>query len=272
MGTLKEEFFRLLTEQGVYSSIKCTTAIEGYKMFKTYPHTLDMFCPNCKTDKTLVFSTRIYNTALGTFAVNGGNGYEERIQGVAYSCPTCQNSFAFLFFIADDEIIKIGQYPSLYNISRDEFKKYQKNTLIGKEEFDEFHKAEICASESYYIAAYTYMRRIYETMLISVFEQNKSEIGMERAEFNKLHSDQKVKKLKSYLGIEDEIYNPLYKLLSEGIHLLSEEECAESYQLLKAILLDILEAQKTKTEKTKKRKEILELYSQHKNNSQEENN
>lgn len=264
MDSLKDKFFELLAKKGVYSSMECTSALEGYKMIGTNPYTLDMFCPNCKAEKTLVYRSRFVNTALGVLPSNGTN--KDRLQCLSYSCPTCDKYFAFFFFIDDDRIVKIGQYPSLYSISRDELKKYQKNDLIGKEEFGEFYKAEICASESYYIASYTYMRRIYETMLISVFEQNKDEIGIERLEFNKLHSDEKVKKLKPYLGIDDEVYNPLYNLLSEGIHALSEEECAESYQLLKAILLDILATQKEKTEKENKRKEIVNLYSKRKNN------
>ena len=102
-------------------------------------------------------------------------------------------------------------------------------------------------------------------MLLNVFNQNIEEIGITEEEYRKLRSDQKMEKIKPFLAIDEEIYKPLYSLLSAGIHSLTEDECCQEYSLLKSILLDILEEQKAKKEKEKKRREIQELYSK-KNN------
>ena len=108
------------------------------------------------------------------------------------------------------------------------------------------------------------MRRVYESLLINIFTQNKEEIGISEEDFRKLRSDEKIAKIKPYLAIDDEIYKPLYALLSAGIHSLTEEECREDYALLKSILLDIIAEQKARKEKEDKRKSIIELYSKRK--------
>ena len=99
---------------------------------------------------------------------------------------------------------------------------------------------------------------------MSVFTHNQNEIGSSEEDFRKLHSDEKLKTIKDYLAIDDEIYLPLYGLLSAGIHAMSEEQCCEDYTVLKPILLDILAEQKAKKEKLAKRKELKELYAKRK--------
>ena len=136
--------------------------------------------------------------------------------------------------------------------------------MIDKESFSQLYKAEECASIGFYIAAYTYMRRVYESLLSSVFSQNIDKIGISEADFKKLRSDEKLNKIKDYLAIDDEIYLPLYKLLSAGIHTMSEEQCCEDYEVLKPILIDILAEQKAKKEKESNRAELKSLFSKRK--------
>ena len=226
--------------------------------------TLDLFCPYCKDNKTFVYDSSNYIEGLGKY---NHNGYiYSSIRSLVYQCPTCKKYLFYLFYYnySENEIIKLAQYPSLYDVSRDNLKKYRKNDLINKESFSQLYKAEECASSGFYIAAYTYMRRVYESLLSSVFSQNIDKIGISEADFKKLRSDEKLNKIKDYLAIDDEIYLPLYKLLSAGIHTLSEEQCCEDYEVLKTILIDILAEQKAKKEKEAKRANIKALYSKRK--------
>lgn len=108
------------------------------------------------------------------------------------------------------------------------------------------------------------MRRVYETMLMSVFTNNQESIGISEEDFRRLHSDKKLEAIKDYLAIDDEIYLPLYGLLSAGIHAMTEEQCCEDYVVLKPILLEILAEQKAKQEKADKRKELKELFAKRK--------
>lgn len=83
--------------------------------------------------------------------------------------------------------------------------------------------------------------------------------------------DEKIKTIKPYLPIDDDIYKPLFELLSEGIHGLTEEECAENYGLLKNVLLDILAEFKAKKEKEAKRNEIKQLLAKKKGSNNDTN-
>lgn len=264
---IKEQLYDLLLNQGVYGKINSVdfktfdAVVDGKTM-----HSLDLYCPTCKADKTFVFNIIRSSDALGTsqIAVQGGWTYRANIRDLTYVCPTCKKTVYFMLYYDGENIIKLAQYPTLFDVSRDQLKKYQKNQLIDKDSFKEIYKAEICASSGYYVAAYTYMRRVYETMLLSVFDQNKEEIGLTEDNFRKLHSDKKLEAIKDYLAIDDEIYLPLYGLLSAGIHAMTEEQCCEDYNVLKPILLDILAEQKAKKEKESKRKELKELFAKRK--------
>ena len=257
------ELVALLVKKGTYEKVSEINS----EIFETFISrygfpTLDLFCPNCKENKTFVQTGWNHIEGLGSY--QKGSQRLQNIRSLYYHCPTCGQSIFFLFYFDGSSIIKLAQYPSLYDVSRDELKKYQKNKLIDKDSFREIYKAETCASSGYYVAAYTYMRRVYETMLMSVFTDNQEAIGLSEDEFRKLHSDKKLEAIKDYLAIDDEIYLPLYGLLSAGIHAMSEEQCCEDYVVLKPILLEILAEQKAKQEKADKRKELKELFAKRK--------
>ena len=262
--------------QGVYGKLKginfkdfldLTSSIYALK-------TIDLYCPNCKENKTFIFKNYEDIDGLGRIGylsessishTHMATTYTSATRFINYECPTCMQKLTYGFYHnGNDLVIKVCQYPSLYDVSKDELKKYQKNDLIDKDSFSQLYKAETCASSGYFVAAYTYMRRVYETMLMSVFEQNQEDIGITEEEFRRLHSDKKLEAIKDYLAIDDEIYLPLYGLLSAGIHAMTEEQCCEDYTVLKPILLEILAEQKAKKVKAAKRKELKELFAKRK--------
>lgn len=255
--------YKLLVNQGIYGSVQDVSPNEFLKFISSNGFsTLDLYCPNCKENKTFIYDGTDKIAGLGSY--NHGGSYYPAVRTIMYHCPSCQKGLLFAFYYNNNTVFKIAQYPSLFDVSRDELKKYQKNDLIDKDSFSQLYKAETCASSGYFVAAYTYMRRVYETLLMSVFTQNHDEIGLSEEDFRKLRSDEKLKTIKDYLAIDDEIYLPLYSLLSAGIHAMSEEQCCEDYTVLKPILLDILAEQKVKKEKAAKRKELKELYAKRK--------
>ncbi len=257
------KLYGLLMNKGTYEKVSDVDASVFEQFVSTSGfRTLDLHCPHCKEAKTFVQTDYNLIDGLGGYRKDGS--YRQNIRSLYYHCPTCNQSIFFLFHFDGNSIIKLAQYPSLYDVCRDELKKYQKNKLIDKNSFNEIYKAETCASSGYYVAAYTYMRRVYETMLMSVFTDNQEAIGISESEFRKLHSDKKLEAIKDYLAIDDEIYLPLYGLLSAGIHAMSEEQCCEDYVVLKPILLEILAEQKAKQEKADKRKELKDLFAKRK--------
>ena len=274
----KNNVLQLMVNKGVYSYVQINS-YEQYTHFMTSRifKTLDLYCPNCKQDKTFLFNSYMdckFGQRWKLISTEGKYDYIHYTYELIFKCPTCGEEIAFYFYYDETKkrIIKIGQYPSLYDISKDELKQYQKSSLISDDDMKQLYKAYTCASESYFVAAYTYMRRVFENLLSAAFNDNKGEIGLTEEKFRKMRSNEKLEKLKDYLAIDDEIYAPLYALLSVGIHSLTEEECGENFELLKSILLDILAEQKAKKEKKEKRKQIKTLYSKKEAEQKAENN
>lgn len=229
---------------------------------------LDLYCPDCGANKTFIYETHSTNGDMGKYRRNKESTvYYSNIVSIVYKCPSCGKKVFVEFLYLNDYIMKIAQYPALCEISRDELKKFQKNRLIDKEFFSEIQKADICAGESYFVAAFTYMRRVFENLIKNIFNMNQQKIGITYEEYTKKKTDQKIKLIKDYLPIDDGVYNPLFSLLSEGIHSLTEEECAENYTLLKSVLLELLVTFKAKKEQEERRKQIKDLLAERKSQS-----
>lgn len=138
---------------------------------------LDLFCPYCNMNKTVVYNSSSTGSLMGTFKCEGYSNYFDRLIDVVYVCPTCQNRLYYQFYFTENKLIKIAQYPSLYQVRRDELKQYKKNNRIDENYFEEIYKADICAGEGYYVASYTYMRRVFENLIKNIFNENQEEIG-----------------------------------------------------------------------------------------------
>lgn len=259
-------FNNLLTSIGVYGKISDITKYEYESMIKERENcrSLDLHCPHCKADKTFIRENEGSISWLGDFETRTIGNIIHKCNNIGYllyKCPTCNEKIFFVLLYTGGTVIKLAQYPSLYDVSRDELKQYKKNDLIDEESFNQVYKADICASSGYFVAAYTYMRRVYETLMASVFKQNESNMDITEEAFKKLGGHEKIQKIRPYLAIEEGIYGPLYSLLSGGVHTYTEEECSTNYAFLKMVLLDVLAEQKAKKEREAKRKEILKLHS-----------
>lgn len=266
-GFVEQEFYDFLTQSGVYGKIKLNDKMDFNALYedKEMCKSLDLHCPICKSDKTFIRSDKSFSKWFGdfyTYEVGHIQYTCENLIYLLYKCPTCNQNLYFALLKKDNEVIKLAQYPSLYDVSRDEVKQYKKNDLIDEESFNQIYKADICASSGYFVAAYTYMRRVYETLMLSVFKQNESNMDISEEEFKKLGGHEKIQKIRAYLAIEEGIYSPLYSLLSGGVHTYTEEECSTNYSFLKMVLLDVLAEQKAKKEREEKRKEIMKIHSQ----------
>ena len=125
------------------------------------------------------------------------------------------------------------------------------NELV--EEYKDYYR-KACSLNSFNsnIGAMTYLRRIFEKLLIDGFLENFSEEDFEA--FQKKRMEDKVDYLKEHLPklLFEQGFNSLYSLISDGVHNLSEEECEQNFSTLKLAIEEIL-IEKIQTKETTER-------------------
>ena len=117
-----------------------------------------------------------------------------------FSCPICQEIFrsSFTLLFKDDKLflIKIGQYCSLRDFNENYTNRFVKD-LKSKELRKEYEEALITHDEGHSIAAYVYMRRVIEKLILQKFNEKERDKNID--DFKQLHFDEKIQYLKSDL-------------------------------------------------------------------------
>jgi hypothetical protein len=174
-----------------------------------------------------------------------------RIRLVEFRCTRDDDHALFFFFqIRDAKIMKIGQYPSLADLQSGKIKKYRK--ILGDDKYKELIRAVGLSAPGVGIAAFVYLRRIFEGLIDDARTEAAKEEGWDDEEFQRSHVDEKILMLRDFLPsflIEN---RTIYSILSKGIHSLTEEECLSYFEPLKLGIELILDEKIEQEERTKK--------------------
>lgn len=273
---IDEEYNKFITEKLILTPL--------YKKIKDMPKSvlisfpidnkkIELYCNQCRKRRIYTFATigmDYYMIESGPhFANDTEIGYSKLIKDNEYfyfiAKADCGHNLIILFKIIDENtIIKVGQSPSIYDMNEEiNNKSFLKE--LG-EEYASYYKT-ACSLNSFNnnIGAMTYLRRIFEKILLDCFISNKSNIEIEQEEFLKLRMDEKLSKLKSFLPsiIFDNGYNKIYTKVSDGIHNLSEEECEHLFlplrMAIEEILIEKIELKNKKIRQEKLGKELQNI-------------
>lgn len=164
------------------------------------------------------------------------------------------NSHHLDYIVLTDNSIfrKIGQYPSIADLSFPELDKY--NTVMSKNDRRELGKALGLFANGIGAGSYVYLRRILERLL----EKIKADAGdtVDSDTFEQSRMGEKMRMLKDHLPKTLADNPSIYGILSKGIHELSEEECRSYFIVVKDCLLMIFDEWVEKKEKSKKEESI----------------
>ena len=245
---------------------------------------INMDCPVCNDNRTFNMNN-YYFTLLNGRSTQGIQFMKSPLYGghevipengiitwLTYKCASC-NDFERHFFIEINSkkkfLRKVGQVPpwdiaverELHSILGD-FVKYYKNGLIS-----EFH--------GYGIGAYAYYRRIIEGIIDFLLDQIGELLEKEDEEEYKeaLVKTKKTKdtqeKIKLVYDLLPSILNPqefnplktIYKVLSEGIHGRSDEDCLADAEILRETTLflvkEVLRSKEERKQFTEKMRKLL---------------
>lgn len=247
----------------MYKKIKIDENADTCDVFPYNDFRLELYCPECKCRRIFCFQNSSFVKI--SWAPNG-NRYCEKVGDFLFRTDhfsikakaDCKHNLLVMFKkINNSTIMKVGQFPSIYDMNEEiNNKKFLK--VLGDEYCNYYKNA--CSLYSYNtcIGAMVYLRRIFEKVILETFENHEKELDITLLEYKKLRMDEKLEKIKKYLPniLFEQGFNSIYSKVSDGVHNLSEDECQSMFPILKSaieeILIDKLELQ----DKEKRRKEI----------------
>lgn len=241
----------------LYKKIQIDEKLPSYEFFPYNDVRVESYCSKCKRRRIFSFeNSSLAHVEWGQ--ITEGNRVGKILENLDYftlrAMADCGHELLVcLRKIDKNKIMKIGQYPSIYdmdeNINNKSFLK-----LLDEDDASYYKKACSLYSFDTCIGAMVYLRRIFEKLLIDSFNMNKENISINEEEFKKKRVEEKVKILKKYLPdiLQEEGFNKIYTKISNGIHNLSENECQTIFTILKEAIEEIL-IEKIQTKERKKR-------------------
>lgn len=195
------------------------------------------------------------NNPLNVMLGNTTDVAKEKSRLIVFEFICAMNNSHHLDFVVltdNSTFRKIGQYPSVADLSFPELDKYR--NVMSDIDRKELGKALGLFANGIGVGSYVYLRRILERLL----EKIKIDAGdaVNNGIFENSRMGDKMKMLHEYLP-ETLANNPsIYGILSKGIHELSEEECLSFFIVVKDCLLLIYDEWAQKKEKAKKESSI----------------
>jgi len=229
---------------------------------------IDCFCPDCGTDRT--FTT--HRIGEKSEALRGENTFVVAAQVirdvvtplwltpfpidfiVTLHCTRITiHAAKFMFRIRQKKLIKIGQVPSLADITSAEVRKYQK--VLGKSRMMELQRAVGLAAHGVGIGSFVYLRRIFES-LIDEHKADAEKQGKKFPTWNKQRMAERIKALSASLPQFLVDNTAIHGLLSAGVHTMSEEECRRDFPVLKQAIMLILQLDNERREREQLEKSL----------------
>ncbi|MDD3415929.1 MAG: hypothetical protein PHY47_18320 [Lachnospiraceae bacterium] len=133
---------------------------------------------------------------------------------------------------------KIGQYPSVADLSFPELKEYRH--VMAKEDEKELRRAIGLFADGIGVGSFVYLRRIFERIIVTASQKAIKEGKIKEEEFSKARVNEKIKMLEEYLPKSLANNSGFYGIVSKGIHQLSEEECLDYFPVMKSFIIMIL--------------------------------
>lgn len=160
----------------------------------------------------------------------------------------------FVVTVEGNIMRKIGQYPSVADLTMPELKIYKK--VMNKDDERELKRANGLYASGIGIGSFVYLRRIIERIVVKAGEMAIEEGKINEKEFNQARIGEKIKLLSDYLpkGLCE---NPVfYGIVSKGIHELSEEECLKYFPIMNSFILMVLRQWKKMQDDAEEEKQI----------------
>ncbi len=240
----------LVWEKSLYSGVEVAEGnLSSHKILYDILYgsqTHDAHCVMCGRPSTFKRDGRddIFELYSNTGkSLNWGNKTDPSLetwqQSVQFWCQRDNgHGYTFFFDLRNGVLQKVGQVPSLEDISGADLEKYRK--VLDKQHFSDLRRAGGLASHGIGIGAFVYLRRIFEKLIFDHYKQFAETYGPIE-NFENLRMLEKVEALSGVLPEAAQEFKQVYSILSKGVHELDEETCKTYFPVVKAIIISILE-------------------------------
>ena len=157
----------------------------------------------------------------------------------------------FKYNVSKGTLLKVGQYPSIYEFDN-KARIYKK--VMTKQDYMEFNKAIGLKAHGNGIGAFVYLRRILERLIDQKLKEkltSEDYKGALREEFKK-----KIDIVKNELPEFLSNNKHLYSIMSIGLHSLEEEACLDYFETIKNAVVLILEEEDKRRKRERSMKEL----------------
>jgi hypothetical protein len=253
---LPEDLNDLVLKTSLYQSYEFNdndiSKLYNYLKIKT---NFDCYCIDCGKESTFISKSATHYSNTKSDQIHELSAASS-VNFIA-RCTRNQDHYSqdhyitIIFKVDDKKITKIGQYPSIADISIVDIKKY--HSLLGNEKYRELNRAAGLFSHGIGIGSFVYLRRIFEDLIEEAHLKANISSDWDELEYNKLRSmADKISTLESYLPNFLTANKGMYSILSKGIHELGEEECLEMFPIMKLSIELILDEKLQQKEREKK--------------------
>lgn len=229
------------------------------KKLRSGNFSFDMHCVGCGADSHFKVirpnePEKPVSLGVGRFVSPAAMHLAPGIFSVLATC-TRLSSHVYLaqFIYSPGKLVKYGQTPAIAEIQGAEIRKYRKQLTGGY--FEELNRAVGLISHGIGIGAFVYLRRIFERLIADQHERHCKASGPIEG-FATMRMDEKVEALSDVLPSVIVRSKVAYKILSKGIHELSEDECKLYFPVVKSAIINMLEADYRQREAERAEKDV----------------
>ncbi|WP_095152351.1 short-chain dehydrogenase [Pseudomonas sp. Irchel s3b5] len=187
---------------------------------------IDTYCPECNAHS--IFHQHI----TGSILTSASSWVGSRRLGVLLRCSRdTDHQLYFLFDIEGRTMQKIGQHPSLAELNTYDVRQY--SAVLSKADFKELTKAIGLAAHGVGVGSFVYLRRIFENLVNAAYQIAKSDSGWDEAAYQSGRMAERIQLLEGHLPEFLVENRSMYKILSKGVHELTEDECLAAFPVVK---------------------------------------
>jgi hypothetical protein len=261
---LKLPFGKWIVDAGLYQPFRIS-AVEARLLSINLLNLglrLDAYCPACRNSSVFSWTSppapqlaRIKNSGSS----NKLPDWLADLRDLTFTCARVDShKFRVILNITgrwkppEFVVTKIGQLPSILDLLRGDLHKYSK--VASADDLRELNSSAICHSHGFHVAAFVYLRRIFERRLVHAHEAAKSNPGWNESDYDarRLRMDERIEALKNHLPSFLVQNRKLYGILSKGVHELTEEECQDGYAAVDLAIVLILDEEIERRERAEK--------------------